>query len=29
MYAMHSAVETAGSRDVEYLIRMLKVFYEK
>lgn len=27
--AMHSAVETAGSRDVEYLIRMLKVFYEK
>lgn len=27
--AMHSAVETAGSRDVEYMIRMLKVFYEK
>ena len=27
--AMHSAVETAGSRDVEYLIRALKTFYEK
>lgn len=27
--AMHSAVETAGSRDVGYLIEMLKVFYEK
>ncbi|NBJ93426.1 M18 family aminopeptidase [Parablautia muri] len=27
--AMHSAVETAGSGDVEYLIRVLKRFYEK
>lgn len=27
--AMHSAVETAGSKDVEYLIRALKAFYEK
>ncbi|MDD6491364.1 MAG: M18 family aminopeptidase [Firmicutes bacterium] len=27
--AMHSAVETAGSRDVEYLIEALKNFYEK
>lgn len=27
--AMHSAVETAGSRDVDYLIRALKVFYNK
>lgn len=27
--AMHSAVETAGSADVEYLIRVLKKFYEK
>ena len=27
--AMHSAVETAGSRDVEYLVRVLKKFYEK
>ena len=27
--AMHSAVETAGSRDVEYLIKALKVFYER
>lgn len=27
--AMHSAVETAGSMDVEYLIRVLKNFYEK
>ena len=27
--AMHSAVETAGSRDVEYLVKALKVFYEK
>lgn len=27
--AMHSAVETAGSKDVDYLIRALKVFYNK
>ncbi len=27
--AMHSAVETAGSKDVGYLIRALKVFYNK
>lgn len=27
--AMHSAVETAGSRDVEYLIRVLRKFYEE
>jgi len=27
--AMHSAVETAGSRDVEALIKVLKIFYEK
>lgn len=27
--AMHSAVETAGSKDVEYLIQALKKFYEK
>lgn len=27
--AMHSAVETAGSRDLEYLARVLKVFYGK
>ncbi len=27
--AMHSAVETAGSRDVGYLVQMLKKFYEK
>ncbi len=27
--AMHSAVETAGSRDVEYLLKMLQVFYEQ
>lgn len=27
--AMHSAVESAGSRDVEYLIRVLKKFYQK
>lgn len=27
--AMHSAVETAGSRDVEYLIQVLKKFYQK
>lgn len=27
--AMHSAVETAGSRDTEYAIKLLKVFYEK
>lgn len=27
--AMHSAVETAGSRDVEYLIKAAKVFYSK
>ena len=26
--AMHSAVETAGSRDVEYMIAALKVFFE-
>ena len=25
--AMHSAVESAGSMDVEYLIRALRVFY--
>lgn len=27
--AMHSAVETAGSKDVEYLVRALKVFFDK
>lgn len=27
--AMHSAVETAGSRDVEYLIKALRKFFEK
>lgn len=27
--AMHSAVETAGSRDTEYGIRVLKAFYEE
>lgn len=27
--AMHSAVETAGSRDVEYLIKVLQKFFEK
>ena len=27
--AMHSAVETAGSKDIDYLIRALKVFYNK
>ena len=27
--AMHSAVETAGSEDVGYLVRVLKKFYEK
>lgn len=27
--AMHSAVETAGSRDVEYLVKVLKKFYQK
>lgn len=27
--AMHSAVETAGSRDVEYLIRVLAEFYKQ
>lgn len=27
--AMHSAMETAGSQDVEYLIRVLKLFYNK
>ena len=27
--AMHSAVETAGSRDVEYLIKAARVFYGK
>ena len=27
--AMHSAVETAGSKDIEYLIKALKVFYQK
>lgn len=27
--AMHSAVETAGSRDVEYLIRAAKIFFAK
>ncbi len=26
--AMHSAVETAGSRDIEYLLKVCKVFYE-
>lgn len=26
--AMHSAVETAGSRDVEYLVKALKVFFK-
>ena len=28
-FAMHSAVETAGSRDAEELIRVLEVFYQK
>ncbi len=28
-FAMHSAVETAGSRDVEYLLKTLKVFYKQ
>lgn len=27
--AMHSAVETAGVKDTEYAIRMMKVFFEK
>ncbi len=27
--AMHSAVETAGSRDVEYLVQAIRKFYEK
>ena len=27
--AMHSAMETAGADDTEYLERALKVFYEK
>lgn len=27
--AMHSAVETAGSKDIDYLISVLKVFYNK
>lgn len=27
--AMHSAVETAGSKDVEYLVKAAKVFYSK
>ena len=27
--AMHSAVETAGSRDVEDLVKVLQVFCEK
>lgn len=27
--AMHSAVETAGSRDVEYLVKVLQTFYQK
>ena len=27
--AMHSAVETGGSRDVEYLVKALEVFYRK
>ncbi len=27
--AMHSAVETAGSRDVQYLISLLKYFYQQ
>ncbi|MCM1127119.1 MAG: M18 family aminopeptidase [Lachnospiraceae bacterium] len=27
--AMHSAVETAGSKDVDYLVRALKVFFNK
>ncbi len=27
--AMHSAVETAGSRDVEYLVKALEVFYRE
>ncbi len=26
--AMHSAVETAGSRDLEYLVRMFQAFYQ-
>lgn len=28
-FAMHSAVETAGSLDVEYLVKVLAKFYEK
>lgn len=27
--AMHSAVETAGSKDVEYLVKVARVFYSK
>ena len=27
--AMHSAVETGGSRDVEYFVKALEVFYRK
>lgn len=27
--AMHSAVETAGAKDVEYMVRVLKKFFEK
>ena len=27
--AMHSAVETAGAKDVEYMVRVLKQFYAK
>ena len=26
--AMHSAYETAGCKDIEYMIRALKAFYE-
>jgi len=25
---MHSSYETAGSEDIEYLVRAIKVFYE-
>lgn len=27
--AMHSAVETAGSKDIEYLLKVLKLFFEQ
>ena len=28
-WAMHSAVETAGTKDVTYLVDALKVYYEQ